>query len=180
MLVFLYSYRVNLLKELTALLFDVDGTLADTEEVHRHAFNTIFSRAGLDWKWSRTLYGNLLGVTGGKERIRHFASRDAMDIEGLGEKLIAQIVDAGLAKNPPSLYRLTVGGLVPLERMAEKSAENIVGSIQKSKKTTLPRLVFALGIRNVGVTVAEILAERYATIEGLCAAQARCAMASWP
>ena len=105
-----------------------------------------------------------------KERIRHFASRDAMDIEGLGEKLIAQIVDAGLAKNPPSLYRLTVGDLVPLERMAEKSAENIASAIQKSKKTTLPRLIFALGIRNVGVTVAEILAERYMTIEELCAA----------
>ncbi len=60
------------MKELTALLFDVDGTLADTEETHRCAFNTVFARAGLDWKWSRALYGHLLGVTGGKERIRHF------------------------------------------------------------------------------------------------------------
>jgi len=60
------------LQELTALLFDVDGTLADTEEIHRRAFNTVFARAGLDWKWSRALYGRLLSVTGGKERIRHF------------------------------------------------------------------------------------------------------------
>ncbi len=105
-----------------------------------------------------------------KERIRHFASREAIDIEGLGEKLVASIVDAGLVKNPPDLYRLKVGDLEPLERMAEKSAENIVSAIGKSKNTTLPRLIFALGIRNVGVTVAEILAERFATIEDLCAA----------
>lgn len=105
-----------------------------------------------------------------KERIRHFASREAIDIEGLGEKLVAQIVDAGLVKSPPELYRMTLSDLVPLERMAEKSAENVVSAIHQSKDTTLPRLIFALGIRNVGVTVAEILAERFTTIENLYAA----------
>ncbi|UCG50848.1 MAG: NAD-dependent DNA ligase LigA [Candidatus Latescibacterota bacterium] len=102
-----------------------------------------------------------------RERIRHFASREAMDIEGLGEKLVAQLVDAGLVKNPADLYDLTVGELAPLERMAEKSAENIINAIEKSKSTTLPRLIFALGIRNVGVTVAEILAECYPTVEAV-------------
>ena len=102
-----------------------------------------------------------------KERIRHFASREAMDIEGLGEKLIGQLVDAGLVKNPADLYRLTVDDLVPLERMAEKSAENIVSAIEGSKETTLTRLVFALGIRNVGVTVAEIFAGHFPTLESL-------------
>ncbi len=96
-----------------------------------------------------------------KERIRHFASRDAMDIEGLGEKLIEQLVDAGLVKDPADLYRLTVDDLVPLERMAEKSAENVVDAIEHSKQTTLARFIFALGIRNVGVTVAEVLAEHF-------------------
>jgi DNA ligase (NAD+) len=102
-----------------------------------------------------------------KERLLHFASRNAMDIEGVGEKLAGQLVDAGLVKNPADLYRLNVADLVPLERMAEKSAENIVKAIRESRNTTLPRLIFALGIRNVGVTVAEILAERYTTIEAL-------------
>jgi DNA ligase (NAD+) len=102
-----------------------------------------------------------------KERVRHFASREAMDIEGLGEKLIGQLVDAGLVKNPADLYRLTVDDLVPLDRMAEKSAENVITAIERSKKTTLTRLVFALGIRNVGVTVAEIFAEHFPTLESL-------------
>ncbi|UCH85568.1 MAG: NAD-dependent DNA ligase LigA [Candidatus Latescibacterota bacterium] len=102
-----------------------------------------------------------------KERIRHFASRDALDIEGMGEKLVAQLVDAGLAKNPADLFELTAGDLEPLERMAEKSAENVIRAIEESKTTTLTRFIFALGVRNVGITVAEILAERYSTIDAL-------------
>ena len=101
------------------------------------------------------------------ERIRHFASREAMDIEGLGEKLVAQLVEGGLVKDPADLYRLIVEDLVPLERMADKSAENVVSAIERSKRTTLARFIFALGIRNVGVTVAEILAEYFPAIEAL-------------
>jgi DNA ligase (NAD+) len=101
------------------------------------------------------------------ERIRHFASREAMDIEGLGEKLVAQLVEGGLVKDPADLYRLIVEDLVPLERMADKSAENVVSAIERSKRTTLARFIFALGIRNVGVTVAEILAEHFPAIEAL-------------
>jgi DNA ligase (NAD+) len=102
-----------------------------------------------------------------KERIRHFASREAMDIEGLGDKLVAQLVESGLVKNPADLYGLGVDDLVPLERMAEKSAENVVRAIERSKRTTLVRFVFALGIRNVGVTVAEILAGHFDSIDAL-------------
>jgi DNA ligase (NAD+) len=102
-----------------------------------------------------------------KERIRHFASRQALDIEGLGTKLIAQLVDEGIVKDPADIFGLTVEALTPLERMAEKSAENLVASIEQSKSTTLSRLIFGLGIRNVGTTVAELLAERYGTIEAL-------------
>lgn len=102
-----------------------------------------------------------------KERIRHFASREAMDIEGLGAKLVAQLVDAGLTKDPADIYDLTVDALLPLERMARKSAENLIASIQRSKSTTMPRLIYALGIRNVGTTVARILSERYPTVDSL-------------
>jgi DNA ligase (NAD+) len=102
-----------------------------------------------------------------KERIRHFASREAMDIEGLGEKLIGKLVDTGLVKDPADLYWLAVADLVPLERMADKSAENIVGAIDRSKKSTLTRLVFALGIRNVGVTVADALSGHFPALESL-------------
>ncbi len=100
-------------------------------------------------------------------KLIHFASRGAMDIEGLGEKLIEQLVDAGLVSTPADFYRLKVDDLVPLERMAEKSAQNVIDAIEHSKHTTLPRFIYALGIRNVGETVAEILAEHAGTIETL-------------
>ena len=102
-----------------------------------------------------------------KERIRHYASREAMDIEGLGEKLVGQLVESGLVKDPAGLYRLTADDLVPLERMAEKSAENVILAIIRSKKATLARFIFALGLRNVGITVAEVLAEHFPTVGAL-------------
>jgi DNA ligase (NAD+) len=102
-----------------------------------------------------------------KERIRHFASREAMDIEGLGEKLIVQLVDAGLIRKPADIYVLRTDDLIPLDRMAAKSAENVIAAIEASKRTTLPRLIHALGIRNVGTTVAEILADEFGSIERL-------------
>ncbi len=99
-----------------------------------------------------------------KERIRHFASRNAMDIEGLGDKLVVQLVDAGVVHTPADIFTITLDKLLPLERMAEKSAENLVASIAKSRDTTAPRFLFALGIRNVGETVAEVLAEHYPAV----------------
>ncbi len=98
-------------------------------------------------------------------RLIHYASRGAMDIEGLGEKLIDQLVGAGLVHTPADFYRLGADDLMPLERMAEKSAQNVVDAIEQSKATTLPRLIYALGIRNVGETVADVLAEAVGSAE---------------
>jgi DNA ligase (NAD+) len=102
-----------------------------------------------------------------KETIRHFAARRAMDIEGLGEKLIDQLVDTGLVRSVADLYRLRVEELAGLGRMGTKSATNVVRAIAKSRRTTLPRLLFALGIRHVGEVTARVLAARFATLEEL-------------
>lgn len=99
--------------------------------------------------------------------IRHFTSRTAMDIEGIGDKLVEQVVDRGLVKNPADLYRLTAEQLASLERMAEKSAGNIVAAIEESKDRPLERIVYGLGIRQVGVHVAQVLASHFGSIEAI-------------
>jgi DNA ligase (NAD+) len=102
-----------------------------------------------------------------KQAILHFASRRAMDIEGLGEKLVDQLVDGGLVKTPADLYKLKADTLTGLERMAKKSADNIIEAIERSKHTTLARFIYALGIRNVGETTARDLAEHFENMEAL-------------
>ncbi len=102
-----------------------------------------------------------------KEAIKHFASRRAMDIEGLGEKLVDQLVEAGLVNNPADLYQLTLQQLSSLERMATKSAQNLLDALEKSKKTTLPRFLFSLGIREVGEATAKSLAKYFGDIAPL-------------
>ncbi len=99
--------------------------------------------------------------------IMHFASKGAMDIDGLGEKIIRQLVAAGLVREVSDLYRLTEGDLVPLERFAEKSALNLIQAIERSKKVPLPRLINALGIRYVGEATAQILARYFHNLDGL-------------
>jgi DNA ligase (NAD+) len=94
-----------------------------------------------------------------KERIKHFSSKRAMDIDGLGEKLVEQIVDKGLVKNVADLYHISHEAWSDLERMADKSAQNIVDAIEKSKHAGLERLIYALGIRHVGEQVAKVLVE---------------------
>lgn len=111
--------------------------------------------------------GGLFCAAQRKRAILHFASRRAMDIEGLGEKLVDQLVDAELVKTPADIYRLDVATLAALERMGEKSAQNIVAAIGKSKKTTLARLIFALGIRNVGEATAKDLARHFDGMKAL-------------
>ena len=96
-----------------------------------------------------------------KESIRHFASRLALDIEGLGDKLVAQLVDESLIATAADLYRLTEAQLVGLERMAPKSAGNLLAALEKSKSTTLPRFIYALGIQEVGESTARSLAAHY-------------------
>jgi DNA ligase (NAD+) len=102
-----------------------------------------------------------------KQALLHFASRRTMDIEGLGEKLVDQLVDLEIVRTPADLYRLGVGALAELERMGEKSAQNIVAAIEKSKSPSLARFIFALGIPGVGEEVAKILAKHFASLDRL-------------
>lgn len=100
-----------------------------------------------------------------KQALLHFAQRRAMDVEGLGEKLVDQLVEGGLIRTLPDLYRLGVLKLSELDRMAEKSAENLVASLEKSKHTTLGRFLFALGIRHVGEATAKDLARHLGSMD---------------
>ena len=102
-----------------------------------------------------------------RETIRHFASRRALDIEGLGDKLVDQLVAGGLVRSVADLYRLRKEDLLPLERLAEKSAGNVIAAIGRSRRTTLPRLLFALGIPHVGEQVARVLAAYAGSLERL-------------
>ena len=102
-----------------------------------------------------------------KGRLEHFVSRRAMDIEGLGSETIEVLVDKNLAKNPSDLYRLTKEDLIPLERMADKSAQNIIDGIEESKKVPFERVLFALGIRYIGETVAKKLAREFESMDKL-------------
>ncbi len=102
-----------------------------------------------------------------KQAIRHFASRRAMDIEGLGERLVDQLIDSGLVETPADLYKLTVEQLTSLERMGEKSARNLLDALEKSKRTSLARFLYALGIREVGEVTARTLAEHFQTLENI-------------
>lgn len=105
-----------------------------------------------------------------KQALLHFASRRAMDIEGLGEKLVDQLVDNDIVKTPADVYKLGTGALAGLERMAEKSASNVIAAIERSKRTTLARFIYALGIRNVGETTAGDLARHFGSIEDISSA----------
>ncbi len=102
-----------------------------------------------------------------KESLRHFASRRAMDIEGLGSKLIDQLVDQSLVKDAADLYRLRVEVLAELDRMGEKSAAKLAKALDRSRETSFPRFLFALGIRDVGEATAEALARHFRTIDHL-------------
>jgi DNA ligase (NAD+) len=102
-----------------------------------------------------------------KQALLHFAGRRAVDIEGLGEKLVDQLVDAGLVRTPADVFKLRSADLAALERMAEKSAANVVATIEKSKVTTLARFIFGLGIRHVGEATAKDLARHFGGLDAL-------------
>jgi DNA ligase (NAD+) len=114
--------------------------------------------------------GGLVCAAQQKAALRHFASRRAMDIEGLGGKLLDQLVDAGLVVNAASLYQLDRDTLASLERMGEKSADNLLAALEASKQTTLPRFLFALGIREVGEATALALARHFGSWEAIAEA----------
>lgn len=102
-----------------------------------------------------------------KQAVLHFAQRRAMDIEGLGEKLVDQLIDGHVVRTLPDLYRLGLASLTALERMAEKSAQNVLDALQKSKHTTLPRFLFGLGIRHVGEATAKDLARHFGSLDAI-------------
>jgi DNA ligase (NAD+) len=102
-----------------------------------------------------------------KQALLHFASRRAMDVEGLGDKLVDQLVDGGLVRTPADLYKLGIAKLAALERMGEKSAQNLLDALERSKRTTLARFIHALGIRNVGEATARDLARHFGDIDPL-------------
>jgi DNA ligase (NAD+) len=114
--------------------------------------------------------GGLVCPAQRKQALKHYASRRAMDIEGLGEKVVDQLVDAGLVHSPADLYTLTVRQLSALDRFADKSAENLVAAIRQSRAARLERLIYALGIRNVGEQTAKDLARHFGSLEALMSA----------
>ncbi|WP_370642819.1 NAD-dependent DNA ligase LigA [Ectothiorhodospira sp. 9905] len=116
--------------------------------------------------------GGLYCAAQRREAIKHFASRRALDIEGLGDKLVEQLVDQGLVDHVDGLYALDAASLAGLERMGEKSAANLVAALEKSKQTTLARFIFALGIREVGEATARGLAAHFGSLDALMAADA--------
>jgi len=109
--------------------------------------------------------GGLFCAAQRKESIKHFASRKAMDIDGLGDKLVEQLVDAGLIEHVDDLYALTVEQIASLERMGKKSAVNLLQALEKSKHTTLARFIYALGIREVGEATAQTLAQHFGDLQ---------------
>lgn len=111
--------------------------------------------------------GGLFCAAQRKEAILHFAARRALDIEGLGDKLVEQLVDADLIRTLPDLYKLGFTTLAGLDRMADKSANNIVEALEASKKTTLPRFLFGLGIRHVGESTAKDLAKHFGKLDAI-------------
>jgi DNA ligase (NAD+) len=111
--------------------------------------------------------GGLFCASQRKQALLHFASRRAMDIEGLGDKLVEQLVDQGIVKTPADLYRIEPDTLAGLERMGAKSAANLAAAIDRSRETTLARFIFALGIRNVGEATARDLARHFGGVDEL-------------
>jgi DNA ligase (NAD+) len=114
--------------------------------------------------------GGLVCPAQRKQALLHFAGRRAMDIEGLGDKLVDQLVDRGLLHTPADVYALTLETLAGLDRMAEKSAANLLQAVESSKATTLARFIFSLGIRNVGETTAKDLAKHFGSLDRLIGA----------
>ncbi|EGQ9320810.1 NAD-dependent DNA ligase LigA [Vibrio cholerae] len=111
--------------------------------------------------------GGLICQAQRKEALKHFVSRKAMDVEGLGDKVIEQLVDRKMVSTPADLFRLRAGELTILERMGHKSAQNVIDALNKAKQTTLPKFLYALGIREVGEATALNLAQHFLSLEAI-------------
>ena len=116
-----------------------------------------------DWRCT----GGLFCAAQRKQALLHFAQRRAMDIEGLGDKIVDQLVDAGLIRTLADLYTLDVAKVASLDRMAEKSAQNLIDALEQSKQASLPRFLFGLGIRHVGEATAKDLARHFGGLDRL-------------
>ncbi|MEO5698479.1 MAG: helix-hairpin-helix domain-containing protein, partial [Burkholderiaceae bacterium] len=119
-----------------------------------------------DWRCS----GGLFCPAQRKQALQHFAQRRALDIEGLGDKLVDQLVDAGLIRTLPELYTLGLAKLTALDRMGDRSAANLLAGLEGSKRTTLARFLYGLGIRHVGETTAKDLARHFGSLDRVMAA----------
>ncbi len=133
----------------------VCGSAAVREEIN--------GEVGADYRCT----GGLFCSAQRKEAILHFAHRRAVEVEGLGDKLVEQLVDEGVIKTLPDLYKLGLTALANLDRMADKSAQNILAALEKSKQTTLPRFLFGLGIRHVGEATAKELAKHFGKLDAI-------------
>ncbi len=111
--------------------------------------------------------GGLICRAQRKEAIKHFSSRKAMDIDGLGDKIVEQLIEKELISTPADLFKLTAGQVTMLDRMGPKSAQNLVDALSKAKETTLPRFIYSLGIREVGEATAANLANHFFTFEAI-------------
>jgi DNA ligase (NAD+) len=120
-------------------------------------------KGGIDYRCS----GGLFCSAQRKQAILHYAQRRAVEVEGLGDKLVEQMVDGGIIRTLPDLYKLDLTALASLDRMADKSAQNIVQALEKSKNTTLPRFLFGLGIRHVGEATAKELARHFGKLDAI-------------
>jgi DNA ligase (NAD+) len=155
---------------------EVVGIIAEKRPAHAQPFDLYKKLGGkcpvcgsevtreegeVDWRCS----GGLFCPAQRKQAILHYASRRAMDIEGLGDRLVDQLVDSGLIRTLPELYKLGIAKLLELERMGEKSAHNLLENLDKSKQTTLARFLYALGIRHVGETTAKDLANHFGSLD---------------
>ena len=111
--------------------------------------------------------GGLFCAAQRKEAILHYAHRRAVEVEGLGDKLVEQLVDANVIRTLPDLYKLGLASLASLDRLADKSARNLIEALEKSKQTTLPRFVFGLGLRHVGEATAKALAQHFGKLDAI-------------
>ncbi len=111
--------------------------------------------------------GGLVCPAQRRQALLHFAGRRALDIEGLGDKLVEQLVEDGLVRTPADLFKLGLGSLAALDRMAEKSAANLLAALDRARNTTLERFIYALGVRHVGEATARDLARHFGTLEAV-------------
>lgn len=145
---------------------------ADTREFHMPTHCPVCGSA-VEREESEAVYrcvGGLYCAAQRKQALLHFASRRALDIEGLGEKIVDQLVDLEIVRTPADLYKLGLAALADLERMAEKSATNLLNAIDHSRQTTLARFIFALGIHHVGEEIAKLLAAHFGSMAALMSA----------